>query len=85
MTRTTPATAVRAHAVERARQIILRALGDRDVRVYLFGSSVMGRVRRSSDIDVAIEPRRALPPGLLADLREQLEESESRTTSTSSI
>ena len=66
----------RARALERVREITLQVLGDRDVRVYLFGSSVTGRVRRSSDIDVAIDPLGALPSALLAELRERLEESE---------
>ncbi len=75
MRHVTPATP-RARALERVREIIFQVLGDRDVRVYLFGSSVTGRVRRSSDIDVAIDPLRALPSALLAELRERLEESE---------
>ncbi len=75
MRQSTPAT-TRARAMERVREITLQVLGDRDVRVYLFGSSVTGRVRRSSDIDVAIDPLRVLPSALLAELRERLEESE---------
>jgi predicted nucleotidyltransferase len=75
MRQPTPA-ATRARALERVREITLRVLADRDVRVYLFGSSVTGRLRRSSDIDVAIDPLRVLPPALLAELRERLEESE---------
>ena len=54
MKRSTPAT-TRARALERVREIVVRVLGDREVRVYLFGSSVTGRVRRTSDIDVAID------------------------------
>ena len=75
MRQSTPATS-RARALERIREIIFQILGDRDVRVYLFGSSVTGRVRRSSDIDVAIDPQHVLPSALLAELRERLEESE---------
>jgi predicted nucleotidyltransferase len=69
-----PAT-TRARALERVREITLQVLGDHDARVYLFGSSVTGRLRQSSDIDVAIDAVRALPSGLLAELRERLEES----------
>ena len=77
MSLSAPAT-TRARALERVREIIFQVLDDRDVRVYLFGSSVTGRVRRSSDIDVAIDPLHvhALPSALLAELRERLEESE---------
>src|SRR5574341_1757216 len=75
MRHATPETP-RARALERVREITFQVLGDRDVRVYLFGSSVTGRVRRSSDIDVAIDPVGVLPSALLAELRERLEESE---------
>lgn len=74
MRESTPAT-TRARALERVREITLQVLGDRDARVYLFGSSVTGRLRQSSDIDVAIDPVRVLPSALLAELRERLEES----------
>lgn len=66
----------RARALERVRQIILEVLGEREARVYLFGSSATGRVRRSSDIDVAIDAGGPLPSDLLAEAREQLDESD---------
>ena len=53
----------------------LRSLKPKRARVYLFGSWARGEVRRSSDIDVAILPRRRLPEDLLPRLREALEES----------
>ena len=65
-----------ARSLERVREITLEVLGPHDVRVYLFGSCVTGRVRRSSDIDVAIDPVHPLPSALLAELRERLEESD---------
>jgi predicted nucleotidyltransferase len=74
MRESTPAT-TRTRALERVREITLQVLGDRDARVYLFGSSVTGRLRQSSDIDVAIDAVRVLPSALLAELRERLEES----------
>jgi predicted nucleotidyltransferase len=74
MTESTPRT-THARALERVRDITLQVLGGHDARVYLFGSSVTGRLRHSSDIDVAIDPVRALPSALLAELRERLEES----------
>jgi uncharacterized protein len=70
------ATTTRTRALERVREIVLRALAGRDVRVYLFGSCATGRIRHSSDIDVAIDPRSPVPTALLSELREQLEESE---------
>ena len=69
-------SAQREQALDRVREIILKGLHGRDVRVYVFGSSVAGAVHRTSDIDVAVDPREPLPPGLLGELREQLEESD---------
>ncbi|MGH7266643.1 MAG: nucleotidyltransferase domain-containing protein [Candidatus Rokuibacteriota bacterium] len=65
----------RRQALERVKQIVLTALAGQDATIYLFGSSVAGLVRHSSDIDIAIEPRGPLSPRTLADLREALEES----------
>ncbi len=49
-------------------------LAGQPVRVFLFGSAARGRLRRASDIDIAILPLAPLPPGLLAELRGALEE-----------
>lgn len=65
----------RERGLERVRRIVLDRLRGRPARVYLFGSTATGRVRASSDIDVAIEPLAPLPPGVLAELREALDES----------
>jgi len=59
------------------RRIVLRGLAGRRARVYLFGSWARGEASRVSDIDVAILPAEPLPPGLLAELQEDLEESSS--------
>jgi uncharacterized protein len=64
----------RARALERVRET-LQVLRDHEARVYLFGSSISGRLRRSSDIDVAIDAVRVLPSALLSELRDRLEES----------
>lgn len=69
-------TMARARALQRVRTIAHEVLRGHAVRVYLFGSSVSGRVHRSSDIDLAIDPVGPLPPALLAELRERLEESD---------
>jgi predicted nucleotidyltransferase len=66
----------RARALERVREIVMDVLGEEDVRVYLFGSCATGSLRPSSDIDVAVEPRRGLDPSSFATLRERLEESD---------
>jgi len=57
------------------RRIVLRHLEGRQARVYLFGSWARGEACRVSDIDVAILPAEPLPPGLLPDIEEALENS----------
>jgi uncharacterized protein len=61
--------------VEEVRRIVIRALREQDATVFLFGSWARGDATAGSDIDVAIEPHSSLPHGLLAELREGLEES----------
>jgi len=56
------------------RRIVLDALRPWRVRVWLFGSWARGDAELLSDIDVAIWPEEKLPVGLLAELRERLEE-----------
>lgn len=43
--------------------------------MYLFGSWARGQATAHSDIDIAVEPHRPLPAGVLADLRDLFEES----------
>ena len=57
------------------KSLVSETLGERRANVYLFGSWASGTQRAASDIDVAVEPFEPLPPGLLARLREALEES----------
>ncbi len=59
----------------RVRSTVREVLGDRHVEVYLFGSWAHGDPSRASDIDIGLLPREEIPPGLLARLREALEES----------
>lgn len=59
----------------RVRAVVARHLAPYDVRVYLFGSHATGKANEQSDVDVAVDPREPLPPGILARLREALEES----------
>jgi predicted nucleotidyltransferase len=75
MERATALSPVRTRALERVRKIVLDVIGDRDVRVYLFGSCATGSTRPSSDIDVAVEPLHGSPVSF-ATLRERLEESD---------
>jgi predicted nucleotidyltransferase len=65
----------REHVLEEVRRTVREALAWEKADLYLFGSWAKGTPRRSSDIDVAIDPRAPLPPGLLSVLRERLEES----------
>ncbi|MDX1917996.1 MAG: nucleotidyltransferase domain-containing protein [Candidatus Caenarcaniphilales bacterium] len=54
---------------------VLEFLHGSGARVYLFGSQAAGKNHPSSDIDLAIESELALPAGLLAELRDKLENS----------
>ena len=68
-------SAVKNPYLEEARHIAREVLRNYDADVYLFGSWATGTQRRTSDIDIAIEPHRPLPPGTLSILRERFEES----------
>ncbi|MGF1612474.1 MAG: nucleotidyltransferase family protein [Gammaproteobacteria bacterium] len=58
-----------------ARRIVLSKLRGYRAQVFLFGSRASGGAGCYSDIDIGILPGEALPVGLLAELREALEES----------
>jgi uncharacterized protein len=62
-------------ALADVRRIVFETLGGEGATVYLFGSWARGDATRLSDIDVAIDPHLPLPRGVLARLRERLEES----------
>ena len=68
-------TAYRKRALERIRAIVLDGLAGARADVYLVGSCAKGDAVRSSDIDVAIDPKGPLPSGMLMRIRESLEES----------
>jgi predicted nucleotidyltransferase len=61
--------------IDQVRRIVLTRLRDYSVDVYWFGSTAKGTAGRYSDIDVAILPHKRLPAGLLAEIREDLEQS----------
>ena len=73
MSRSAPATTL-ARPLERVREITLRFWG-RETLAFTFRVLRHRALRRSSDIDVAIDPAHVLPAALLAELRERLEES----------
>lgn len=68
-------TTPRQRALEEVKRVVFDALKGSEATVYLIGSCATGAVRRSSDIDVAIDPIEPLPAGLMAHLRETLEDS----------
>ncbi len=61
--------------LEDVRRIVLEGLAGLPARVYLFGSWARGEAWRGSDIDVAVDSDRPLPPGLLARIHDALDES----------
>jgi len=62
-------------ALAAVRQVVFQVLQGLPVRVVLFGSWARGEARPGSDVDVPVERRGPLPPGILAELRQRLEES----------
>ena len=66
---------VHTRDIDQVRRIVLTRLHDYPVDVYWFGSTSKGTAGRYSDIDVAILPHKRLPAGLLAEIREALEQS----------
>jgi predicted nucleotidyltransferase len=62
--------------LEQARQIVLNELRGRPAKVYLFGSWARNEARRYSDIDIGILPTEPLPPELLLELADKLDQSE---------
>ena len=62
--------------LDRARQIVLDELRGRPAKVYLFGSWARNEARLYSDIDIGILPAEPLPPELLLDLADKLDQSE---------
>lgn len=64
-----------AQILDEVRQIACTTLQGCDADLYLFGSWASGAQRRTSDIDIAVDPRRPLPDGALSTLRERFEES----------
>ncbi len=68
-------TEVRRTSVARVREMVVAALAGTDAEIWLFGSCARGDAGHLSDIDIAIESATPLPVGLLARLREALEES----------
>ena len=61
--------------IEDVRRIVLAGLKGHPAKVYLHGSRARGDAARWSDIDVAVLPLEPFPLGLLAAIREELEES----------
>ena len=61
--------------VRQVREVVLAALAPYQAKIYLFGSHAAGTARHHSDVDVAIQSSAPLPRGVMACLREALEES----------
>jgi predicted nucleotidyltransferase len=62
--------------LESLRTLVVDAVAPWGARVWLFGSRARGDARPGSDVDIAIEPRsRKVPPQVLAELVQQIEES----------
>lgn len=65
----------RLRAIEELKRMVLDALADYEAEIWLFGSCARDEVMQHSDIDIAVLPGDGLPPGLLAELAADIEES----------
>lgn len=61
--------------MEAVRSILSDRLDAYEAKIFLFGSMARGDFRHTSDIDVAVLPKKELPAALLSELREELDES----------
>ena len=61
--------------LDEVQRIVSRILRNQEISVYLFGSWARGQSTSHSDIDIAVDPHRPLPVGMLAHLRDEFEES----------
>jgi len=66
---------MKSQIIRQVRQIVLQGLKRYPVEVYFFGSRATGQAGIISDIDVAVNPIKPLPLGLLSRIRQELEES----------
>jgi predicted nucleotidyltransferase len=62
-------------ALTEVRRVVMEGLRGHRARVMLFGSWAKGCATALSDIDVAVLADQPLPPGLMSELRERLDES----------
>ena len=62
--------------LRKLRRIVFSTFKPGQAQVYLFGSWATGKTRRGSAIDLAVLPKRAVPPETLSLLREKIEESD---------
>jgi len=71
-----PGVDVERWALEEARRIVLDAVGEQDIDVYLFGSMARGDAHTSSDVDIALDGHGApVARDWLEQLRERLDSS----------
>ena len=61
--------------LEKIRDIVLKHMENEQVDVYLFGSWARGSMRRSSDVDIAVDGKKTDISLKISALREALEES----------
>jgi predicted nucleotidyltransferase len=70
-----PTASINVEAVQRFAAAIIRDhLPDRSYRIFLFGSRASGTARDRSDIDIGIEGPVPVPPHVMSDIAEVLEE-----------
>jgi len=65
----------RAQSLRQLNHIINKTLADLPVNVFPFGSWARQEEKRTSDIDIALQPKEDIPKEKWVELRERIEES----------
>lgn len=60
---------------ETLNRLVIKPLKNQGAEVFIFGSRVSGKHHPYSDVDLLYKSIRPLPPGLLAEIKEAIEES----------
>jgi len=62
--------------LEEIKKILWRHLDKKEYQAFIFGSYAQGKMRRSSDIDLGIVGKKAVPTMSLVEIEDDLEESD---------
>lgn len=62
--------------ISEIKQIIYHSLDKKKYKAFIFGSRVIGRARKFSDIDIGIMGKKSLEENILSKLKQEFEDSD---------